>query len=64
MEKRLRDIDSRCQDVVKEVEEMKKELRISQQQAQKLLGILASKKILDSGNYTKVLLILIILILW
>ncbi len=50
MEKRLRELDLKCQFVVKEAEEMKKELGTSKQQAQELLRILAAKKILDSGN--------------
>ena len=50
MEKRLRELDLKCQFVVKEAEEMKKELGASKQQAQELLRILAAKKILDSGN--------------
>ena len=50
MEKRLRDIDSKCQLVVNEAEEMKQELKATKQQTQRLLRILAGKKILDSGN--------------
>jgi hypothetical protein len=50
MEKRLRELDSKCQFMVKEAEEMKKELGTSKQQAQQLLRILAAKNILDSGT--------------
>ena len=51
MEKRLRDIDSKCQLVVNEAEEMKQELKATEQQTQRLLRILAGKKILDSDTF-------------
>ena len=50
MEKRLHELDSKCQFVVKEAAEMKKELGTSKQQAQELLRILADKNILDAGK--------------
>jgi hypothetical protein len=50
MEKRLREVDTRCQSMVDEAKEMKKELEINKQQTQQLLRILAGKKILDPGN--------------
>ena len=50
MEKRLRELDSKCQFVVKEAEEMKKELGTSKQKTQELFRILAAKDILDTGN--------------
>ena len=50
MEKRLRELDTKCQFVAKEAEKMKKELGTSKQQTQELFRILAATDILDSGN--------------
>ena len=50
MEKRLRALDSKCEFLEKKAVDMKEELTTSKQQAQRLLRILAAKKILDSGN--------------
>ena len=51
LEKRIRELGSKYQLMVKEAEDMKKEMETSKQQSQQLFRILAAKKILDSGKY-------------
>lgn len=50
MEKRLRDLDTKCQFVAREAEIMKTELETTKQQTQELFRILEANNILDSGD--------------
>lgn len=50
MEKRLHDLDTKCQFVAREAEKMKTELETTKQQTQELFRILEANNILDSGD--------------